>query len=751
MDIIKLKKLLSHQQAILSKIALGAPLNEIFNDICISIEDITEDKSARCSILSLQGEQLFHCAAPNIDDKYCQFINGLYIGPSSGACGTAAFRKSQVIVENIAISPLWVDFKDCALAFDLQSCWSTPILSTQSIVLGTFAIYHNYPKSPSVDELELIDYFVHSSSIALEKHHNLLKFEQLITDLQQSNEKFNAFTKVMPDLAFILSENGEYCDIYGSSEGLLYDTVNKLINKNLKDILPKKNSEPIMAVIEKTLATNEIQIFEYELDVHDGKIIFEGRIAPIDNYQPNMPNKRHVVWVARDITDRKRTEKKVAKLAFFDALTDLPNRRMLNDRLGLCIERIKRTKKVAALFFIDLDHFKKINDLLGHCAGDELLVKLSKRLRLSIRSSDTVARVGGDEFIVLLESVGDNNKQAIIESENVAQKLQNVFYEKFQIGGVAFQVSCSIGICLVNNDNLIKENILKHADSAMYRSKIKGGNRYSFYHPELQTSLEKQVEIETDMLRAIALDEFCTYFQPQVNTLGNVVGAEALIRWNHPIKGLIAPADFISIAEQHGLILQLQNIVLRDICNLMNQLNTENIIDKLFRISINISQYQFNSSTLKDELFKKINNFNVQPSQIRLEITESMLSDDIDNTLQQMKELKESGFILSINGFGTGYSCLAHLSNFPIKELKINKSFIDNILNNDKGYGIVQAIISLAKSLNLSVVAEGVEATEQLNMLTTMGIGSIQGYLIAKPMSVSDYVTWHRSNVAKGL
>lgn len=750
MDTVKVGKLLSHQQYILSKIALGTPLNDVLNDICLSIEEIIDDESARCSILSLKGDQLFHCAAPNIDAQYCQSINGVYIGPSAGSCGTSAYQKSRIIVEDIAISPLWKNFKNLALGFGLKSCWSTPVMSTQAKVLGTFAIYHSSPKTPSKKDLELIDYFVHFSSIALEKNAESLKVQQLISNLQQSNEKFKAFTKVMPDLTLILTEDGEYTDIYGSSDELLYNSLSKLINKNVNDILPKEDSQPIMAVIKKTLATNEVQIFEYELEVQSGTVIFEGRTAPIEHYQPSNPSQRHVVWMARDITTRRMAEKEVEKLAFFDPLTNLPNRRMLNERLKICVEKIKRTDKTGALLFLDLDKFKRVNDSLGHDAGDKLLVEVSNRLSSVIRASDTLARVGGDEFILLLECVGEDNKEANVELEIVAQKLQSVFYDKFEVEGLSFQVSCSIGICLIDNDNSLTNNILKYADTAMYVSKMKEGNSYSFYDPQLQTLLEKHVELETDIVRAIASDEFCAYFQPKINALGVVVGAEALIRWNHPSKGLIAPSEFIPIAEQYGLIQKLQNIVLRDICILIKQLSADNIIDELFSVSINISQCQFNSSTLKAELINTINSFNVPSSQIKLEITESMLSGDIENTIQQMEELKENGFILSIDDFGTGYSCLTHLSAFPVKELKIDKSFIDKVLDDGTGVSIVQMIISLAKILNISVVAEGVESLAQFEILKKMKIDSIQGYLIAKPMITNDYLVWHKHNVVEG-
>jgi len=749
MDTVKLRQLLSHQQNILSKIALGNSLNTILTDICLSIEEVIDDESAKCSILSLKGDQLFHCAAPNIDTKYCQQINGVHIGASAGSCGTAAYLNSRIIVDDIETSPLWKNFKELALGFGLKSCWSTPIISSQSNILGTFAIYHTSPKAPSTQDLELIDYFVNFSSIALEKKVESLKAKQLIVDLQQSNEKFKSFTKVMPDLTFILTEDGEYIDIYGSCDELLYNSLSKLINQNINNILPEKDAQPIMAVIEKTLATNEVQAFEYELEVPSGNIIFEGKTAPIHQYQSSNLSQRHVIWVARDITIRRKAEKEIEKLAFFDPLTNLPNRRMLNERLTMCVERIKRSHKTGALLFLDLDKFKRINDSLGHSAGDKLLVALSDRLSSVIRASDTLARVGGDEFILLLEYVGEDNTQANTESEKVAQKIQNVLHEKFEVEGLAFKVSCSIGICLIDNNNPMVDNILKYADTAMYRSKIKGGNTYSFYDPKLQTLLENHIELETDIVRAIAANEFCTYFQPKICALGKVVGAEALIRWNHPSKGLITPNDFISIAEQYGLIQKLQNIVLQDICILIEQLSATDIIDEAFNVSINISQCQFITGTLNTELLNTINDFKLLPSRVKLEITESMLSGDIDSTIKQMEELKENGFILSIDNFGAGYSCLTHLSIFPIKELKINKSFIDKVLDEGTGVSIVKTIISLAKSLNIAVVAEGVESLAQLELLKKMHVDSIQGYLIAKPMIEHDYLKWHKDNVVK--
>lgn len=737
-------KLLRQQQKILSKIALGQSLSVIGEEICLAIEDILEDKSAKCSILSFAGKQLFHCAAPSLDPKYCEIVNGVEIGANVGSCGTAAFRKSRVVVENISSSPLWTDFKELAATFGLKSCWSTPIISTGSQVLGTFAVYHTIPKKPSQQDLELIDYFVHFSSIALEKDANAHQLKGLINELRHSNDKFKAFTQVMPDLALIINEQGEYVDVYGSSEDLLYASMTELKGCNINDVLPFIDAQPIMEVIKKTLATNEIQIFEYELDVPKGHVIFEGRTASVEHYQPKNSSSKHILWVARDITQRKLAEKEIEQLAYYDPLTKLPNRRMFNERLDMTVEKIKRSGGIGALLFLDIDDFKRFNDSLGHASGDQLLIDVAARLGAILRQSDTLARLGGDEFVVLLESIGLDNSKAIIESSIVAQKINKLFDEEFSVGSLNFQVSCSIGICLVDGLGITPDNILKFADTAMYRSKAKGGNNFSFYDPALQTLLNKQIEFEAEIIKAIDNDEFRAYFQPQVDIEGKVIGAEALIRWIHPIKGIIPPNEFIPVAEQLGLIQRLQNIVLKDICKLLDNICPD-LISENYKVSINISQSQFKSSALRSELLGIIHQFDVSPSQITLEITESMLVHDVEHTVQQMEELKAEGFTFSIDDFGTGYSCLSYLHAYPVKELKIDKQFIDRICNEESGLSIVNTIISLARNLKIKVVAEGVETKEQLSILKSCNIDSIQGYFFAKAMPMDEYLSWHEN------
>lgn len=481
MDSVRLNALLKHQQSILSQIALDEPTSAIFENICLAIESIIEDKTVQCSILSLHGDQLFGCAAPSMDPEYGQLINGVKIGANVGSCGTAAHRKSRVIVNDIETSPLWSNFKSVALKFNLKSCWSTPIISSDSEVMGTFAIYHEHPCEPTESDIELIDYFVDFTRIALQKKYDSEKLKNLITELENSTNKFNALTKVIPDSAFILSAEGDYIDIYSSSEELLSGSISHLKGKNLNDILSKEDAEPIMAVIKKTLKTNEAQVFEYELEVPKGNVFFEGKTTTIEFSQSGEESKRYVLWMARDITKHKETEKEIEKLAYYDHLTDLPNRRLLTERLDRCIERISRNHNTGAILFIDLDKFKLINDSFGHNAGDRVLIEVARRLNSVVRSSDTIARIGGDEFIVLLEYVGDDNTLARSEAITVAEKLQQVFESDFDINNTKYKINASVGICLIDDSNLNSDNILNSADAAMYKAKSMGGNNYSFY------------------------------------------------------------------------------------------------------------------------------------------------------------------------------------------------------------------------------------------------------------------------------
>jgi len=727
-------------------ITLGRELSECLNAICQLIESMLDDSNAKSSILLLEENQLKHGGAPSLPKAYCEAIDGVVIGPSVGSCGTAAFRDSQVFVDDIEHDPLWANFKHVALEHGLKACWSNPIHSPQGTVLGTFAIYYLEPKAPEAHHLELIDRFTSLSSLAIEKSKASARETLLTTKLRYSNEKFSAFTSVMPDLALIIDDKGTYIDIYGADESILYSSSKSLLGKNIGDVLPTKSANEVMGVINNTFKSGEVQVFEYELPVQKGICTFEGRVTAIDHYLPEEPDTKHVLWMARDITDRKNAERQIEKLAFYDPLTELPNRRLLMERLQLLVGRAKRNKQMSALLYLDLDDFKRINDSLGHSVGDLLLIDVANRLKTILRKSDILARIGGDEFVIILETLEDSIEDICDDASNVALKVIEKFADSYRIDASEYQIGVSIGISIIDSEQSTTDESLKRADTAMYRSKKSGGNQFCFFDPELQRSLDLRMELEQSLVKAIELGQFFTYFQPQVNFDRKVVGAEALIRWHHPEKGMVPPLEFISVAEQLGLINQLQKIVLKQSLELIVSLDKKKLLHDGFSVAVNMSAIQFKNPYLKSELTATCKEFNINPRCIKLEITESMLIDDVEHTVKQMNELKAEGFRFSIDDFGTGYSSLAYLHKFPIDELKIDKSFIDNVHKDKASLGIIDAIIALSRYLGVTVIAEGIEVEGQLKKMSESNIEAMQGYYFARPMPSDAFMNWLLNN-----
>ncbi len=727
--------LLEAQQQVIEKIALGHSLPECLEKICLLIESILDEPGARSSILLLEGYRLRTGAAPNLPEPYCQAIDGVMIGPKVGSCGTAAFTKKQVIVENIGTDPLWEDYKEIALSNNLHACWSNPIMSSSGEVLGSFAIYYTSPKYPEKHHLDLIARFTHLSGLAIEKSRLSKREADLTLELMHNNRKLSAFTSVMPDLALIIDEEGKYVDVYGGDQSMLHDNVHNLVGNYIGDILPRKKAADVMTVINNALKTGKVQIFEYQLPVPKGVLTFEGRVVLIEHYLPGEPEKKHVLWMARDITENKKAQAEIENLAFYDSLTHLPNRRLLIEQLQHLINKSHHNGIAGSLLYLDLDDFKRINDTLGHSVGDLLLVSIAERLKPLLEGNGIFARIGGDEFVILLEGMELDLDIICERSASVASKLIEAFSSSFHIQKGEFRIGTSIGISIIHGENINADEVLKRADAAMYISKQKGGGCFTFFDPALQKILDTRLEVEQGIIKAVKEREFCAYFQPQVSTDNRVFGAEALIRWIHPEKGIISPLEFIPIAEQFGLIHQLQNIVLNDTCRLLNMLIEKNLVDEDFTVSINISAIQFHNPELKISLNRTMDSYHLSPRRIKLEITESTLIDNIEHTLSQMNLLKNEGYAFSIDDFGTGYSSLTYLQTFPIDELKIDKSFVDKIHASEVGTAIVDAIIALSQHMGFEVIAEGVEHKSQVDILSKRGIKAMQGYFFARPMT----------------
>jgi diguanylate cyclase (GGDEF)-like protein len=438
----------------------------------------------------------------------------------------------------------------------------------------------------------------------------------------------------------------------------------------------------------------------------------------------------------REVTESK---DRLHKLAYYDSLTSLPNRRLFTEKLDVLLRLAKRNKETLGLLFLDLDNFKRINDSLGHSAGDLLLREIAKRLSRCIRDSDVlghfvepdsaidVSRLGGDEFTVVLNQLSDPESAGI-----VAKRILEVLREPAMIEGHEIVVTPSIGIALAPGDADTVEGLLKAADTAMYHAKGTGKNSYALYSADMKETDMERLQLENDLRKAIERDELQLHYQPQVDTLnGTVVGAEALMRWEHPEHGMVPPFKFIPLAEEMGLISDIGEWGLERACHQMVELQSAGI--HLPKVSVNVSALQFNAAFIS-RVEQVLRETGLRPSRLELELTEGIMMDGADETIDAIKNLKELGVQLSIDDFGTGYSSLSYLSRFPLDELKIDRSFVVSMENNDADASLVITIIAMAKSMNLALVAEGVENQEQYRFLRQHGAHVIQGYMFSKPL-----------------
>jgi diguanylate cyclase (GGDEF)-like protein len=433
-------------------------------------------------------------------------------------------------------------------------------------------------------------------------------------------------------------------------------------------------------------------------------------------------------------------EAKAERLALFDELTGLENRRALQARIDHALAASRRHGWYGALLFMDLDNFKNINDSLGHAAGDTLLQQVANRLVALVRSEDTVARYGGDEFVILLCEVADEPDKARDKCWKIAEKVLASLGEPYRLGDYSYRVTPSIGIVLFPDAAETAEDVLKHADMAMYRSKRDGRNAIRFYNPQMHRNAQRKLALEQELRNAIDRLELRLHFQPQFDLqTGRPSGAEVLLRWLHPERGMIGPADFISLAEESRLILPIGEWIIGQTAMYLHHWEQSGLLAGIRTVSINLSPVQFRYPQLVDTILGILNQWKIDPGLITFELTESVVMDDIKGTLKMMRALNEAGIRLSLDDFGTGYSSLAYLKQLPLSELKIDRCFIRNIGYNQQDAAIVEAIVNLAQYLNLDAVAEGIETAEQQEFLQRIDCRFGQGYHLKRPLDADEF------------
>lgn len=436
---------------------------------------------------------------------------------------------------------------------------------------------------------------------------------------------------------------------------------------------------------------------------------------------------------------RANDQEKIFNLAFFDPLTHLPNRRMMLDRLKLITAQSERTGEHAALLFIDLDHFKLLNDTRGHHVGDQLLIQVAERISNFIRSTDLAVRLGGDEFVVVFDHLNTDAELAAIEAKNRAQLLHELINLPYPLQQTVFHCTISIGVNLFNSQSTSIDDLLRHADVAMYQAKDSGRNAIRFFDPHMQSRLEARATIETDLRKAYELaDQLMPYYQIQVDTNGRAIGAELLLRWKHPTKGMIPPSDFIPVAEQTGLIAGIGKDVIKYACEQIKQWSQHKEYAGL-SISVNVSPVQFNQSHFVEDVLLIVRESNINPHLLKLELTESSLLKNVDQSIAKMQELQTHGITFAMDDFGIGYSSLSYLKRLPLYQLKIDQSFVRDITIDPNDAIIVCTIIAMAKNMNLNVLAEGVETKEQKEFLELNGCPVFQGYYFGHPVPIEEF------------
>ena len=572
--------------------------------------------------------------------------------------------------------------------------------------------------------------------------------EHRTAEISAAQSQLKSTLDAIRDPIFELGLDGRYYQCSAPSDELLIAPGETLIGKRVADVLPQAATVVIMEALQVAHREGHAQGQQYALQLAQGLRWFELSVARKSVHGASDP--RFVV-MSRDITERKLAEQEIRRLAYYDHLTQLPNRRLLQDRLEHALAATARTRHRGALFLIDLDNFKALNDTVGHDRGDMLLQQVARRLLSCVRECDTVARLGGDEFVVMVDDLAAALPDAIAKSRTVAEKIVALLSQPYDIADREHRSSSSVGVALFGAySGITAEETFKRADVAMYQAKAAGRNTLRFFDPRMQAAAEARAALEADVRQALVKQEFELHYQPQIGPGDRVVGAEALMRWTHPKRGAVPPNEFIPVAEQAGLILPLGLWVLETACAQLASWSAAPLTAKL-TLAVNVSVHQFRQPDFVEQVLLALRTSGADPRRLKLELTESMFAFDLEAIIAKMMALKAQGVGFSLDDFGTGYSSLSYLKRLPLDQLKIDQSFVRDVLTDPNDATIARTIVALGHSLGLEVIAEGVETAGQKEFLAAHGCEYCQGYLISRALPAKAFDAFLRTRATAAL
>ncbi|ALP52322.1 hypothetical protein Tel_03715 [Candidatus Tenderia electrophaga] len=657
-----------------------------------------------------------------------------------GPGGTSIRSGAPCIVRDVLNDARFEPWRDEATQRGFASVIGLP-LTYEDRAFGTLLIYAAERDAFDPEEVRLLRELTDDLAYGIMMLRTREERQWAEQELIDSEERWRSLTENSPD--HILTLNAAL-RIEFANHAAPGQRVEDLIGTCILDYVenPFKRRE-VESKLRTTLSAGAPCSYETEHTAPDGDIIYyESRVAPriVDGDIVGL------TLSTRDITQRKRDEAQIQHLAYHDELTGLPNRRLLMDRLDHSLAIARRHHTKGALLFLDLDRFKTINDSLGHAVGDAVLCEVAKRLSQHVRAEDSVARLGGDEFMVLLPELKNDDNEASYEASVVAEKLRHSLSQPYFLNGHQYHTTPSIGVVIFPFVDESADDILKHADTAMYRAKAAGRDEIRFYRPSMQEAVDQRLGLEKDLRAALQEESFQLHYQPLMDNDHRVVGAEALLRWHHPQRGWVSPEEFIPVAEETGIILPLGDWVMQQAIAQVKQWQSHSWAQQTGFMAINISARQFHQSDFVADITRALERHGVQPDYLKLELTESLVIEDIVDTVAKMEALRELGVHIAIDDFGTGYSSLAYLKRLPIDQIKIDKSFVLDLTTDRNDAAIVETIISVARHLSLGVVAEGVETVEVLQALKQNLCYIFQGYYFSQPLPGPAFVAMVENN-----